>query len=116
MLAREVFAWVEEPGHAAVTSMITVTELLVKPYRTMTENEVRQRYDLLLVYPNLAWVVPDLQIADVAARLRASYKLETPDALQAATAIRSGATLLVTNDASFEKIQGFETLLLDNLL
>jgi predicted nucleic acid-binding protein len=93
-----------------------MTEILVKPYRTVDDEEVRLMYDLLLSYPNLEWIEPDLEIADMAARLRAMHRLETPDALQAATAIRSGATGLVTNDASFEKIQGFETLLLDNLL
>jgi predicted nucleic acid-binding protein len=74
-----------------------MTEILAKPYRTLTEKEVRQMYNLLLVYPNLEWIAPDLEIAETAAQLRAVYKLETPDALQAATAVRSGATGLVTN-------------------
>ena len=82
----------ERPGHAAVTSTVTMTEILVKPYRTLVEKEVRQIFDLLLTYPNLEWIAPDLEIAQTAARVRARYKLETPDALQAATAIRSGAT------------------------
>jgi predicted nucleic acid-binding protein len=115
-LAREVLRWTEEPGHAAVTSTVTMTELLVRPYRTLEESKVRQIYDLLLTYPNLRWITPDLEIADLAARLRARHRLETPDALQAATAVHAGATLLVTNDASFERIQAFETLLLDRLL
>jgi predicted nucleic acid-binding protein len=93
-----------------------MTEILVRPYRTLREEQVSEIYVLLLTYPNLEWIVPDLEIADMAARLRAVHRLETPDALQAATAIRSGATLLVTNDASFERVEGFETLLLDNLL
>jgi predicted nucleic acid-binding protein len=93
-----------------------MTEILVRPYRTLKEEQVRRIYALLLVYPNLEWIAPDLEIADTAAQIRATYRLETPDALQAATAIRSGATLLVTNDASFEKIGSFETLLLDRLL
>lgn len=71
---------------------------------------------MLLAYPNLEWIAPDLEIANLAARLRAKYRLETPDAVQAATAILSGATLLVTNDSSFEKIPAFKTLLLDRLL
>ena len=93
-----------------------MTEILVRPYRTLTQDQVTEIYILLLTYPNLEWIEPDLEIADTAARLRAIHRLETPDALQAATAIRSGATGLVTNDPSFEKIPGFETLLLDNLL
>ena len=34
-LAREIFAWVEQTGHRAVTSTITMTEILVRPYRTL---------------------------------------------------------------------------------
>ena len=115
-LAEEVFGWVEQPGHSAVTSTVTMTEFLARPYRTLREVQVGDIYTLLLTYPNLEWIAPDLKIADTAARLRAIHKLKTPDALQAATAIRSGATLLVTNDTSFERIPGLETLILDRLL
>jgi len=93
-----------------------MTEILVKPYRTLEAKAVRQMHAVLLTYPNLAWIEPDLRIAGMAAQLRAVHRLQTPDALQAATAIRSGATGLVTNDASFERIPAFETLLLDRLL
>jgi predicted nucleic acid-binding protein len=93
-----------------------MTEILVKPYRTLDVEKVRKVRKLLLAYPNLEWIPPDLEIANEAALLRTKYKLETPDALQAGTTIRSGATLLVTNDTNFEKIPAFETLLLDRLL
>lgn len=78
--------------------------------------KVRNIRRILQAYPNLEWIPPDLEIANEAALLRAKYTLKTPDALQAATAIRSGATLLVTNDSSFERIPAFKTLLLDRLL
>lgn len=93
-----------------------MTEILVRPYRMLEDEKVSDIYRLLLTYPNLEWIPPDLEIANEAALLRAKYKLETPDALQAATATRSGATLLVTNDSSFERIPAFKTLLLDRLL
>lgn len=93
-----------------------MTQILVRPYRTLEPKAVRQMHDLLLTYPNLEWVAPDLEIANLAAQVRAIHRLETPDALQAATAIRSGATGLVTNDANFERIGAFETLTLDRLL
>jgi predicted nucleic acid-binding protein len=93
-----------------------MTEILVKPYRTLDVAKVRSIRSLLLAYPNLEWIPPDLEIANEAAMLRAKYKLETPDAIQAATAILSGASLFVTNDASFERIPAFRTLLLDPLL
>ena len=98
-LADRIFSWLEQPGHAAVTSTITMTELLVQPYRDGDGQRVDQFYALLSTYPNLEWVAPDLEIADIAARIRAGYRLRTPDALQAATAIRSRAAGLITNDS-----------------
>jgi predicted nucleic acid-binding protein len=72
--------------------------------------------NLLTDFPNLTWVPVDLEIAKQAARIRAVYNLKTPDALHAATAFLSGATAFITNDAIFERIQQFETLMLDRLL
>ena len=115
-LADRVFAWIEQPGHAAVTSTITMTELLIQPYRESDEARVDQFYGLLTTYPHLDWVAPDLEIADIAARLRALHRLKTPDALQAATAARADATGFVTNDPVFERVEAFETLLFDQLL
>ena len=79
-LTDAVFAWVERTGHEAVTSTMTMTELLVPSYRDNNENRVDELYGLLLTYPNLRWIAPDLEAADIAARLRATYKLRTPDA------------------------------------
>lgn len=116
LLADQVFGWLEKPGHAAVTSTVTMTELLVQPYRDGNEERVNAFYSLLSTYPNLDWISPDLQVADLAARFRASYRLRTPDALQAATATRSQATGLVTNDPAFERVPEFETVVLDKVL
>jgi predicted nucleic acid-binding protein len=115
-LADLVFAWLEEPGHAAVTSTITMTELLVQPYRASDEERVDGIYSLLSTYPNLEWIAPDLQTADMAARFRATFRLRTPDALQAASAARNGATGFITNDAVFERVDAFETLVFEKLL
>ena len=114
--AHEVFAWIERPGHAAVTCTITMTELLVHPYLEQDEERVNAFFALLSGYPNLEWIAPDLQIADTAARFRAQYRLRTPDALQAATAAQSGATALIANDSAFARVDAFEILLLDDLL
>ena len=111
-LTDPLFAWLERPAHTAVTSTITMTELLVPPYRDSGEERVNQFYALLSTYPNLIWMAPDLEIADIAAGLRATHHLRTPDALQAATAIRAQVTGLVTNDPIFERVEKFETLVL----
>jgi predicted nucleic acid-binding protein len=115
-LTDAVFAWVERAGHEAVTSTITMTELLVPSYRDNDEHRVDAFYGLLSTYPNLRWIAPDLEAADLAAKLRAQYRMRTPDALQAATAIRENATGLITNDPGFVRIGGFETAVLDRFV
>jgi predicted nucleic acid-binding protein len=93
-----------------------MTELLVLPYRDDDEQRANDFYGLLSTYPNLDWIAPNLEIAELAAQIRALHRLQTPDALQAATAVHSQATGLITNDAVFERVEGFQTLALDELL
>jgi len=115
-LTDHVFSWLERPSSQGVTSTITMTELLVQPYRDFDERRVDEFYGLISRFPNLRWVAPSLEIADLAARLRAFHRLRTPDALQAATALHTQATALITNDPAFVRVEGFETLVLDQLL
>ena len=115
-LTDHIFSWLERPANKAVTSTITMTELLVQPYRDSDEQRVDEFYGLLSTYPNLDWIAPNLEIADLAARLRALHHLRTPDALQAATAAHAQATGLITNDPVFERVETFQTLVLDQLL
>jgi predicted nucleic acid-binding protein len=115
-LTDAIFAWVERPDHAAVTSTITMLELLVQPYRESSDQRVNEFYGLLSTYPNLRWIAPDLESADIAARIRAAHRMRTPDALQAACAVQAQATGLITNDPVFERVEAFETLVLDQLL
>lgn len=114
-LTDPIFEWLDQPDHKAVTSTITMTELLVQPYRDAEQEQVDEFYALLSTYPNLDWIAPTLEVADMAAKVRALYRLRTPDALQAATAVQAHATGLVTNDPVFQRVEVFETLVLDNL-
>ena len=52
----------------------------------------------------------------IAARLRATTKLRTLGAIQAATAILAGCTLFVTNDFGFRAVPGLPVVILDDLL
>jgi predicted nucleic acid-binding protein len=115
-LTNPIFQWIERPGNAAVTATITMTQVLVQPYREDRDQLVNQFYGLLVTYPHLSWVALDLNVADIAARLRARHGLRTPDALQAACAVVSQASGFVTNDPVFSRVDAFETLVLDDFL
>jgi predicted nucleic acid-binding protein len=97
-----------------VTSTITMTELLVDPYRDHDVERVNELAGLLLSYPNLEWIPGTLQIAVRAAEIRANHRLLIPDALQAATALHANATGLVTNDPVFKRVAELDVLLLDD--
>lgn len=115
-LTDAVFSWLDHPSSRAVTAALTMTEILVVPYRNRDDKLLDDFYSLLSTYPNLEWISIDLRIADVAARLRAAYGLRTPHALQAAIAIQAQATALVTNDPVFRRVSGFAHIVLDDFL
>ena len=114
-LSDAIFTWLELAGSQAVTSTLTMTELLVQPYRNAEQQRVNRIFGLLSTYPNLIWMAPSLEIAALAARLRALHRLKTPDAVQAGTAVHARASGLITNDAAFERVDAFETLVLNRL-
>ena len=111
-----IFASLEHSELVAVTSTITMTEILVHPYRDHDVVRVNELFGLVSTYPNLEWVAPHLEIAAGAAEIRAQCGLRTPDALQAATAVHSRASALLTNDSVFQRVPGLDVLILDDLL
>lgn len=115
-LTYPVFLWLEAARHSAVTSTITWAELLVPAYRHSEHDRIDRYVSLFAAYPQIEWIAPDMAIADMAAQIRARHALHTPDALQAATAIHSGATLFLTSDRAFRKIPELKSILLDDLL
>lgn len=114
-LGHQIFSWLQSRG-SAVTSTLTMTEALVRPYRLGDLNGVYKFYALLLSYPHLDWVAPNLHIADRAAQIRTDHNLRTPDAIHAATALAAGVTGFITNDSVFRRIKSLDILVLDDLL
>jgi len=111
-----VFAWLEHNENSAITSILSMSELLVPAYRDGDARRLQHYRGLLGTYPRLAWVQPDLEIADKAAQLRAAYGLKTPDAIHAATAIKSKVPAFLSNDPIFKRVKEFEALILDDIL
>ena len=115
-LCGPVFQSIENGSIKATTSTLTLLEILVQPYRRKLDDLVLKFFALLTTYPNLRWIDLNVDIADTAARLRADHRLKTPDAIQAATAICSGATGFLCNDAAFKRVKEFDCLLLDECI
>jgi len=114
-LVHPIFRWLDEPRSHAVTSTVTMLELLVQPYRRSDVDTVNKFYALLSTHPNLHWVELTLPVADSAARLRAEFNLKTPDAIQAASAVASQVTGFISNDPAFRRVANLDVLILDDL-
>jgi predicted nucleic acid-binding protein len=99
-----------------VSSELTLLEVLVKPVREGKQQLV-QRYRTLLTATSEVHLAPiDRAILDEATRIRASHALKTPDAIHAATALRLGCALFVTNDPAFRRVPGLPVTVLDDHL
>jgi predicted nucleic acid-binding protein len=85
----------------AITT-ITVAEVLTGPMRVSDDALVR-RYRAILESWRL--VALDADIAESAARFRASLRLGLADAVQAASALAINAAALVTHDRDFSRVQ-----------
>jgi predicted nucleic acid-binding protein len=97
-IVEPVFAAIDAGRLTAVTSALTLLEVLVVPLRA-TDSVLARRYEELLAGSR------GLELAEVsravlrdAATLRAVTGMRSPDAIQIATALRHGCTGFVTND------------------
>jgi predicted nucleic acid-binding protein len=86
---------------------ITLAEVLAGPLRSGNEALAR-RYRALL--QSWRMVELDADIAETAARLRATLQLKLPDALQAASALAVGAAALVTHDRDYSRLKALRVL------
>lgn len=97
-LLQPLFLAIEEGRIHAVTSMVTLIEVLVRPLRQKNSELASQYRDILMHSANVMTYPLSEEIALEAAELRAKLNLRTPDAIQVATARVSGADIFITND------------------
>ncbi len=110
------FEAVERGEIQVVTSTLTLTEVLVHPYKHGDRDLARQYSRILLKTRNLIMLPVSAQIAAEAARIRARRGLKTPDSIQLATARLAKATAFLTNDSRLANISGLRFIVLDTLV
>lgn len=90
----------------AVTT-ITITEVLTGPMQA-ADDALARRYRAILE----SWqpIALDVDIAENAARLRASLRLKLADAVQAASALAINASALVTHDRDFSRVRSLRII------
>jgi len=98
----------------AVTSELALCECLVKPFQ-MGREDIAQVYINALQSRRFFSVVPvSREVLVEAARLR-SQRLTLPDAIHAATAIRTNCRCFLTNDDRFRSVKAIQVAKLNGL-
>lgn len=89
---------IERSSIDAVSSVITLTEVLSQPMKLGNSNLEQEYRDILLNSRGFRLLPISAQIAEAAAGLRARHNLRTPDALHIAAAVDAGCDAFLTND------------------
>jgi len=84
-----------------VTSTLTLLEVLVHPLKHSDESLAHQYNDILLSSPHISTVPVTPAIVQIAAEIRATMNLKTPDSIHLATAVHHRVDAFLTNDRDF---------------
>lgn len=104
---------VKEGQIDVVTSSLMLLEALIVPLRN-GDDELVEDYRTVLEQTEVVMIPITTEVLFEAARLRSRLNLKTPDAIHAATAISANCDLLLTNDVSFRRLPGLNTVILDD--
>lgn len=115
-LLRPLWAAVQAGIVEAVTSELTVLEVLVGPLKTGNP-ALATAFEQFFRLPGVRLVPVTAAVLRDAAGLRAAVpKLKTPDAIHAATAARERCVQFVTNDFAFRAGAGVPVVILQDVL
>jgi predicted nucleic acid-binding protein len=112
---RLFFEAMDRGDFLVVTSTVTLLEVLVHPLRK-NKPKLAAEYRHILLNSKLVTKAVSSSIAEQAARLRATYNIHTPDAIQIAAALEADATHFFTNDIRLPDITSLKILSVDTLV
>ncbi|WP_158558825.1 type II toxin-antitoxin system VapC family toxin [Rhodoferax lacus] len=98
------------PGLQLSLSRLSWLECRVGPMKS-NDTGLLQRYDSFFALPDLVWVELTQTVVELAAQIRATHGLKTPDCLQAACCLQLGNDhVFVTGDGAFQRVAGLHVL------
>lgn len=112
----QIFALIDNQEIIAITSTITLLEVLVKPLRNNRIDLVDKYTEILTSAKGLDICDLNVEVAKEAATLRARYNLKTPDSIQMATAKVYLADYFITNDSHLKSVTEINGLTLSELV
>ncbi len=110
-----VFGALDRHELAAITSELTLAEVLVKPFSDRSIEREKAYLQILQPSASLQMVPVSRDVLIAAARLRAETTMKLPDAIHAATAQITGCSYFLTNDTQLKTIPGLTILSLVEL-
>ena len=113
---RPLFVEIDAANIEAITSTITLLEVLVQPLRTKNEGLAERYRDILLYSEGLTTFEVLHEVSEMASKLRARYSIKTPDAIQIAVGVLYGANRFLTNDPALKKVSDISVLVLDEFI
>jgi predicted nucleic acid-binding protein len=98
-----------------VTSVITLSEVLVAPFRAKKFQLAKQYEEILTMSKNIEILEINVEIAKEAAKIRANYPIKTPDAIQLAAAKYSVVDYFLTHDLRLKSFKDLNVITLLDL-
>jgi len=114
-MMRKIVRTIDETDLVAYSSVLTLAEVLVMPFREGDQRLIRAYQEILIAGDDYELVAVTPEIAVTAAETRARYGLGTPDSLHVATAIATHCDAMLTNDSDMKRISELSILMLDDL-
>ena len=112
---RALLAALDTAEIAAVTSELTLAEVLVKPLREHNQAAQQAYKSFLTPTPVLQLAPVNRDVLEEAARLRATTSLKLPDAIHLATARLGGCDSFLTNDDLFKPVGSIPVKILSEI-
>lgn len=113
---KPIFSKIDSFKINAITSTITLIEVLIHPIRE-NDKELKNKYlEILLNNANLEIIPIDIMIAQNASKIRANYNIKTPDAIQLACGITHNCDTFLTNDEQLKRVKEINVITVNDLL
>ena len=113
---KPVFLEIDTGRIEAITSTITLLEVLVHPFRTKNDILAEKYRDILLYSEGLTTFEIFHEVSEMSSKLRAKYSIRTPDAIQIAVGLLYRSSKFLTNDSALKKVYDIDVLVLDDFL
>jgi predicted nucleic acid-binding protein len=115
-IAARVLSAIDTGECSGVTSELTPGECLVKPQARKRQDIVQAYLDVIRNRPFFTAVPVTRNLLIEAARVSGTTGLKLPDATHVATALSTGCSALLTNDAHLIKVHPLRVMLISTLL